>query len=749
MNKNFLLALIFLPYFLPAQTVVTFLDANSKEPVPDVIVKTSNNDNYISNEKGQLSLDISDTLEMVTYHLAYESKSFQLAPGSNTEIHLYRTELSLSEVVVSSFETERPLLEQAAAISKIPESDLYRFNETSIVNAFNTVPGVRVEERAPASYRISIRGSSLRAPFGVRNVKVYWNDITFTAPDGTTPLNILDLSNMENTEIIKGPAGSIYGAGNGGVVSFTSRQNIVENRISADLSLGDFGMTRYRIGMDQQLQNGGLGVSYVQQKSDGHREHTAMDRKVFQMAGNFFPSEKHMISTQLLYSDLFYELPGALTAEQLAENPQQARPGSAAQNASIAQKSLYGSLAHEYQFNDQFSNKTSVYVNTTDFENPFNLDYKMETQYGYGGRTKFTLDDQWGRFIVRLVAGGEYQFGKTAAQNFGNRSGVADTVRFSDDLITTQAFLFQQLEIDVTGSIRATVGVSENFSRFDIDRNINASTGFPSSAERRFDPVIVPRIALSGKFNNNSALFGSISSGFSPPTIDEVRTNEGSINLDLEAEKGINYEIGYRASHRQGGINTDINLFFFQLDETITSFTNNQGVVLFRNAGATDQKGIEAQLDYALIRNPMGIIQQLKLTHAYTGHFFKFEDYQQNENDFSGNDLTGVAPHTLVNQLDLRTLAGFYINFTHQWVDEIPLNDANTVYQDPYNLVNTRIGWKNTVGFHWDIEVYGGVDNLLNETYSLGNDLNAFGGRYFQPAPLRNYYGGLKVGFRY
>src|SRR5690606_9287011 len=145
---------------------------------------------------------------------------------------------------------------------------------------------------------------------------------------------------IENTEIIKGPAGSIYGAGNGGVISFASRQKIVTNKVSTDFSRGDFGMSRYRFGIDQQLENGGLSASYVRQKSDGHREHTAMDRKVFQLAGNFFPSDNHSISTQLLYADLFYELQGPLTAEQLRENPKQARPGSAAQNASITHKSL-------------------------------------------------------------------------------------------------------------------------------------------------------------------------------------------------------------------------------------------------------------------------------------------------------------------------------------------------------------------------------------------------------------------------
>ena len=749
MKIKLLLLLSFLPLLTPAQTVLTFVDEQSQQPIPGVVVKSSAKNTYLSDEQGEINVEISAPIEMIASHISCGIQSFVAEPHTSQAVNLRRAQIPLTEVVVSSFETERPLLEQAAAIQRIPESHLYRFNETSIVNAFNTKPGIRVEERAPASYRISIRGSSLRAPFGVRNVKVYWNDIPFTAPDGTTPLNILDLSNVENTEIIKGPAGSIYGAGNGGVINFTSRQQIKENRISSDFSFGDFGMTRFRLGVDQQLENGGLSASYVQQKSDGHREHTAMDRKVFQMAGTFFPSPKQAISTQILYADLHYQLPGPLTAEQLAENPKQARPGSAAQNASITQKSLYGTMSHEYQFSDKISNQTSLYVNTTDFENPFNLDYKKETQYGYGGRTRFTYNDQWGQFPVRIIAGGEYQFGKTAAQNYGNKAGKADTIRFSDDLITTQAFLFQQLEVDLSESFLVTLGLSENFSRFDIDRNINAGTGIPSSAERRFDPVIIPRLALSAKLTPQAALFGSISAGFSPPTIDEVRTNEGTINLDLEAEKGINYEIGYRANYRQGRINTELNLFYFELDETITSFTNEQGVVLFRNAGATDQKGVEAQIDYALVRKQLGIVQELKLTHAYTGHFFKFKNYQQNDNDFSGNDLTGVSPHTLVNQMDLRTRAGFYLNLTHQWVDEIPLNDANTIFQDPYHLMNARLGWRNTLGVKWDLEIYAGADNLLDESYSLGNDLNAFGGRYYQPAPMRNYYGGVKVGFRY
>ncbi|MCR9014447.1 TonB-dependent receptor [Aquiflexum gelatinilyticum] len=735
------------PLFLSAQTKITTLDKNSKAPISGVLVKIQGQANQVTDENGQVEIDLNNPGILTFLHISYETLSISAAPNESLTLELIPVITSLSEVIVTGFESERPLVHQAGAISKVLENELYRFNENSILSAFNTKPGIRVEQRAPASYRISIRGSSLRSPFGVRNVKVYWNDIPFTSPDGTTALNLLDLSNIQNAEIIKGPAGSIYGAGNGGVISMSSRKTVTENYLSADFGIGDFGLLRYRVGIDQKVGNGGISASYVSQKSDGYRQHSATDRQVFQLAMHTKPSDTQTLSAQILYSDLNYQIPGALNQAQVEVDRTQARPGSVAQNSSIAQKTIYGTLSHQIELGKKWDNSTALYMNNTDFENPFILDYKRETAFSYGGRTKFTFDDKWGSFPVKIIAGAEYQYGKTLAQNFGNRQGKADTIRFSDDLISTQAFIFQQFEIEWTSKVLMTLGLSENFGRYDINRSIDAGPNDPSNNTKNFDPIVIPRIALVYKVNQWSGIHGSISSGFSPPTIAEVRTNEGSINLDLEAERGVNYEAGYRGKF--GIFNVDVTAFYFQLDQTITSYTNEQGVVLFRNAGQTDQKGIETSLDYVLVRNQNAFFQEIKLNHAFTGHYFSFGEYESGGNDFSGNQLTGVAPNTLVNILDVRTKPGFYLNFTHQYVDAIPLNDANTVFQESYNLIGGRAGWRTTLGSRWDVEAYGGVDNLLDEQYSLGNDLNAFANRYFQPAPGINFYGGMKIGLRY
>ncbi len=746
MKKILVFLLVLISFGSYSQTKFIVIDFDNRTPINGVSIISEDGQEIFTDENGEAIFSVTDENSYTFSRTGYVSLTGKYIGGEFT-IELRPNPLNLSEVSVLAFESERSVLQQSAAIALVRPADLNRFNETSIVNSFNTKAGVRIEERAPASYRVSIRGSSLRAPFGVRNVKVYWNDVPFTAPDGTTPLNLLDLTNIQTAEVIKGPSGSAYGAGNGGVINLSSPAQTEGGRASVEYLAGDFGLSKYRLALSQQIGTGGFEASFVDQKADGYRDHSAMDRRVFQLAGSFNPSEKQRIRTQLLISDLQYEIPGGLNEDQLAEDPTQARPGSEAQNSSIDQQTLFGSIGQDYKFSENSSNTTTLYISTTEFENPFIFDYKKELSFSYGGRTKFEFNTRLANQPFRIIVGAEAQGGVTDAQNFGNRGGVADTIRFADKLRASQAFLFQQAEWNFSERFLFTLGLSENFSSFEIDRQVDASGGSLGVQKRDFDPIVIPRVALNFMISDVTSAYASLSNGFSPPTIDEVRTNEGSLNLDLEAERGRNVEFGFR--HGTDRFSVDLVGYFFKLDETITTFTNEQGVVLFQNSGETDQKGIEAAIDYDLIQKNTGVIRKLSIGTAYTGQFFTFVDYEKRGNDFSGNDLTGVPQTTLVSRLDARTSFGLYLNLTHQHVSEIPLNDANTVYQDPFNLINARLGWGQSFNGKWDLEIFTGVDNFLDELYSLGNDLNPFGGRFYQPAPARNWYGGIKLAFNY
>ena len=77
----------------------------------------------------------------------------------------------------------------------------------------------------------------------------------------------------------------------------------------------------------------------------------------------------------------------------------------------------------------------------------------------------------------------------------------------------------------------------------------------------------------------------------------------------------------------------------------------------------------------------------------------------------------------------------------------MPLNDGNTVFSDKFHLLQIKSTWDWNVSPAMQIQFFAGVDNVLNESYSLGNDINAFGNRYFNPAATRNYYAGAKLEF--
>ncbi len=187
MKKALYLFFFFISAGLQAQIQLKITDQVSGVPLENVRVKAENQAFQRTNASGIVSFP-GENLRISFASEGYESLERFFEAGEY-QVQLVPVVMNLGAVTVTAFESERPPLEQSAAIVQVTERDFGRYNEISPVSAFNQKAGVRIEERAPASYRVSIRGSSLRSPFGVRNVKVYWNEVPFTAPDGTTALS--------------------------------------------------------------------------------------------------------------------------------------------------------------------------------------------------------------------------------------------------------------------------------------------------------------------------------------------------------------------------------------------------------------------------------------------------------------------------------------------------------------------------------------------------------------------------------
>lgn len=657
----------------------------------------------------------------------------------------------LDDIVVVGYQGNRSILETPGSISFVKPELISGLDNASLLYGLNTVAGVRMEERALGSYRISIRGSSLRSPFGIRNVKVYWNGIPFTEPTGSTFLNLLDPSNMQSVEVIKGPAGSVYGAGNGGVLLVNSQTPFQTDEIISKATFGSFGAVRYDLGYHDNVGNGGLSFKYSKSESDGYREQSFLDREVIEISGSTEYVEGRTIGANVLYSSLNYGIPGGLNETQFQENPKQARGGlfgSVAKNASIKQEALLLGITHTYQITDRLSNEASAFGTFSDFENPFNLDYKIDSRKSGGIRSNYAYATHISDIKTKILVGTEMQASSYASRNFQNNAGSPDSLNFDDELKVQSSLVYASIQLDLPNEWFITAGLSFNSLKYDIDRLV-ASEGFGESGEviKKFDPQFIPRIGIAKKLTPTITAHASVSSGFSPPTIEEIRTNEGSINLDLEAEKGINYEAGIRGYTLEGRLGFDAVFFYFNLKEAITRQPSElrEDTFVFRNVGTTDQKGLELNANYMLVDNYSEFLRTVRINTAYTYNDFEFKDYTKNGDDLSGNQLTGVAPHVFFTSLDFDTEPGLYGNISYNFTDEVPLRDDNTLSSDSYQLVQTKVGYKATFFKGIEGDLYFGIDNLLNESYSLGFDANAFGGRYYQPAPERNWFMGIKL----
>lgn len=520
-----------------------------------------------------------------------------------------------------------------------------------------------------------------------------------------------------------------------------------EKALEVGTTVGSYGFRRYTATAGVGAEKSSLLVQYTRQRYDGYRAQSAIDRDVLLLSSEFRPSEKRTVSANLLYSNLYYELPGGLTLEQYEQDPRQARGGqfgSEAQNASLDLEGVNVGLKQEYRFNERFRNTTALYGLHKFKDNPFNTDYERNTSQEFGGRTSFAYDAQLGSVGATFTAGGEFQRGFEAARTYDNNAGTPGGLRTDDEVIAKAGFVFAQAEFELPAGFIATAALSLNDTRYDITRLQQASSG-DYKYKKDFEAVLSPRVALLKQLSDQVTVHASVSSGFSPPTEEEILTSDGQLNEGLEAEKGTNYEAGVRGFMLADKLSFDVVGFYFRLKETIVSRQDVSSVAVFRNVGSTDQKGVETSIGYTLLDEPAQPLSLLKVWGSYTYSHFRFDEYQQGETDLSGNELTGVAPHAATAGLDLSTRFGAYLNLTANYVDDIPLNDANTVYADSHVVAGARLGLKRQLGNSLGLEVFGGVDNLTDEKYSLGNDLNAFGGRYFQPAPARNYYGGIRL----
>lgn len=731
-------------------------DSQTRQPLADVVIAAGQAELAKSNAQGYFEFaGMAAGTELKARLSGYRIQTIKLVAGSTElNVQLDADAVSLNEVRIGSYNGNKSSKETPGAIAVITAKDITRGSAVSLQPALNGIPGVRMEQSTLSEARISIRGNGVRAAYGIRNVKVYLNEIPVTEADGTTRIEALDVNSIGRAEVIKGPASSIYGAGTGGVINFQlQRSPYQEQSIEGSGLVGAYGLhrlaTTYRSGGDKLNSY----VSYGWQEYDGYREHSNDMRRF--LTGNFqlFPSDKRIVTLLLNRTTQHSQIPGSLTQNQVAADPLQANATNLDKQAGRYQTWTRVGLGQQYRFNEQFSNSTSVFTYFYDLNHPLPYAYIRNFYQSYGGRTRFSYDPEFKIFPTHFTLGAEFNEGLTKGTQYVNNQGNEGTVNSNIDYRNTQVSLFYQSETDLGPQTTLTLGLSYNSLKYDVQDYLKQN----QSGIKKFDPQASPRIALSHTFGQALSLHASISSGFSPPSSSEIKNLDGSINPTLQAEKAMNYEINAKGNLLKSRLEYDLAVFKMDMKGELIAQSIQQGITIYNNAGKTSHNGVELALSYQVFKpDDQQEVVSLRPFVALTYSDFKFKDYKtlnaQNQvtATYDGNKLTGIAPWVLNAGIDLETRTGLYFYGSYFYSDRLPLNDANIDFNPSYQVLNAKIGYKKQFAKYLEANVYAGLDNILNKGYSSILSLNAvgYGGAqpaYYNPSPKRNGYAGLNL----
>ena len=318
--------------------------------------------------------------------------------------------INLNEVeITATSATNKTMLQQPVSIVKLNPVELKRSAGLYLDDAINAnVPGVFMQRRtvsAGQSFNIRGYGNGARGTNGVNSnfdgqgSKVYLNNILITDAEGITLMDDIDFGSIGNVEIVKGPAGSLYGLAIAGVVNLgTVKAEKGKTSIGQEAMFGSYGLRRFTTSLSIGGEKSSILVNYGKQQYDGFMPHTASHKDFVNVLGDFQLNSKQSISTYLGYSNSYDERNGELTIAQYKSFDYTGNFAYIANNAHSNIISFRGGLSHIYRFNEHFSNTTAVFGSaiSSNVSSAGGWTDKLPLNYGVRStfETRFDLTDK-------------------------------------------------------------------------------------------------------------------------------------------------------------------------------------------------------------------------------------------------------------------------------------------------------------------------------------------------------------------
>ncbi|MCG3201418.1 MAG: Vitamin B12 transporter BtuB [Gammaproteobacteria bacterium] len=667
----------------------------------------------------------------------------------------------LTDVTVTATRVEKSALKVPAAVSVVGQDEIQLGRQQlGLDESLNSVPGLFFQDRYnfAQDLRISIRGFGARSNFGIRGVRIYTDGVPATLPDGQGGIDDVDLGSTQRIEVLRGPSSSLYGVASGGVINIFTEDGPPIPFVQGRADYGSYGFQNFQLKGGGQYDNLNYLINGSHLYLGGFRDHSETENNVLnsKFRYDFDPTSNLTLTFNAIDSPLAND-PGGLNAGEVATDRQIAAPNNLLFDAGEAVEQQRVGLVYRKDFGPKHSLTLRNYYVLRDFQNklPSNPGAALTNnawvefdRFFLGGGGQYSYTDSFLGHRNRFTAGFDIDSQEDNRQRYTNLpGGIQGPLRFDQAENVNSRGFYLQNEFSILENLELTAGARYDVVEFDVEDDF-LSDG-DDSGDVDFDATS-PMVGLLWSPIEEINLYGTVSTAFETPTTTEFANpanngNAGGFNASLGPQTATNYEVGIKGLIAEK-VRYELAVFTIDVSDEIVQFEipgAPQGRSFFTNAADSTRDGLEAAVAWE-------VFPGLTLQGAYTYSDFEFDQFRSTQacgtpdGNCDGMQVPGVPRHQFHGQVSYYHPSGFYALFDMLHVGELYADNANTATNDAYHVANLRVGRDFQRGA-WLFSPFLGINNFFNEEYNANVRLNAFGGRYFEPAPPHNVYGGITV----
>lgn len=637
----------------------------------------------------------------------------------------------------------------------------------NLSESLGAVPGLQVQNRQnyAQDLQLSIRGFGSRSTYGVRGLRIYVDGIPATMPDGQGQTSNIDIGSVDTIEVLRGPFSALYGNSSGGVINVTSQTGTQPPTVEASSYYGSFGTWHYGMKATGTVGDGSHAgdvdytVSTNRFTTHGYRDHSGARKNLANARLGVRINDVSKLTLLLNSVDIKANDAGGLTADEWRDNPRQSPRGDQYNTRKNTRQTQAG-LRYERQLSAQDDLSVMMYAGereTTQFQSiprapqlkPSHAGGVIDlTRHYQGIDTRLT---HRGELLVpvTLTAGLDYENMSERRKGYENfvmvngapQYGEQGALRRNERNLMWNVDPYLQTQWQLTDKLSLDAGVRYSSVWFDSnDYYITPGNGDDSgdASYHKWLPAGSLKYALTDAWN----VYLSAGRGFETPTINELSyrsDNQSGLNFGLKPSTNDTVEIGSKTRIGNGLFTAA--LFQTNTDNEIVVDSSSGGRTSYKNAGKTRRQGMELGLD-----QQFG--ESWRLKAAWTWLDATYRTNVCDDASCNGNRIPGIARNMGYASFGYQPEQGWYAGSDIRYMSDIMANDENTAKAPSWTVVGLTTGYKWSYG-RMDMDLFGRIDNLFDREYVGSVIVNESNGRYYEPAPGRNYGIGLNLAWRF